>query len=188
MLWNPETILLLWCPVHLTFDLLTPNSKGNISVPWVVHMYDIVTLGRMDNALEPRHNIAKCPVCLTFALLTPNSIGNTFVPWVDHMHDMVTLGGKANTKSLGTILSTDGWTDNLIPVTPPPPTCCRGYNYDKRLPSHSKYSFTFTLISIALKKMLFKCFTYKHYVPSLPPPPPPGQNPYPRGSPNLQFW
>ena len=59
-------------------------------------------------------------MCLTFALLTPNPIGNTFVPWVDHMHDMVTLGGKANTKSPGTILSTDGWTDNLIPVTPSP--------------------------------------------------------------------
>ena len=58
-------------------------------------MYDIVTLGRMDNALEPRHSIAT-PVCLTFALLTPNSIGNTFVPWVDHNHDMVTLGGKDN--------------------------------------------------------------------------------------------
>ena len=36
------------------------------------------------------------------------------------MHDMVTLGRKANTKCLGTILPTDGWTDNLIPVTPPP--------------------------------------------------------------------
>ena len=88
---------------------------------------------------------------------------------------MVTLGRKANTKCLGTILPTDGWTDNLIPVTPPPPQLVAGgYNYDKRLPSHSKYSFTFTLISIALKKMLFKCFTYKHYVPSLPPPPCPG--------------
>ena len=123
-------------------------------------------------------SLLRCPVCLTFALLTPNSIGNTFVPWVDHMHDMVTLGGKANTKSLGTILSTDGWTDNLIPVTPPQ-LVARGYNYDKRLPSHSKYSFTFTLISIALKKMLFKCFTYKHYVPSLPPPP--GSEPLPPG-------
>ena len=62
---------------------------------------------------------------------------------------------------------------------PPPQLVAGGYNYDKRLPSHSKYSFTFTLISIALKKMLFKCFTYKHYVPSLPPPLPWGQNPYP---------
>ena len=95
------------------------------------------------------------------------------------MHDMVTLGRKANTKCLGTILPTDGWTDNLIPVTPPQ-LVAGGYNFDKRRPSHSKYSFTFTLISTALKKMLFKCFTYKHYVPSLPPPPLPwGQNPYP---------
>ena len=91
---------------------------------------------------------------------------------------MVTLGRKANTKCLGTILPTDGWTDNLIPVTPPQ-LVAGGYNYDKRLPSHSKYSFTFTLISIALKKMLFKCFTYKHYVPSLPPPCPGARTPTP---------
>ena len=57
------------------------------------------------------------------------------------MHDMVTLGRKANTKCLGTILPTDGWTDNLIPVTTPPhQLVAGGYNYDKRLPSHSKYS------------------------------------------------
>ena len=88
---------------------------------------------------------------------------------------MVTLGRKANTKSAYRRM--DRQLDSSNP--PPPQLVAGGYNYDKRLPSHSKYSFTFTLISIALKKMLFKCFTYKHYVPSLPPPLPWGQNPYP---------
>ena len=55
MLKSPETILLLWCPVNLTFDLLIPNSKENIVVSWVVYMYyDMVTLDRKDKALETR--------------------------------------------------------------------------------------------------------------------------------------
>ena len=74
------------------------------------------------------------------------------------MHDMVTLGRKANTKCLGTILPTDGWTDNLIPVPPPPQLVAGGYNYDKRLPSHSKYSFTFTLLINSIEKDAFQMF------------------------------
>ena len=79
-------------------------------------MYDIVTLGRLDKALEPRNNIATS-MSSVLDLLTPNSIGSIFVPWVDHTHDMVTLGSKANSLKSGNILSTDRWTDN---PTPPP--------------------------------------------------------------------
>ena len=85
-------------------------------------MYDIVNLGKMDYSLEPRHNIATfMSSVLDLCPIDPNAIGRS-------LHDMVTPGRKANTKSLGTILPTDGWTGNLIPVTPvppPPPTCCR---------------------------------------------------------------
>jgi hypothetical protein len=37
----------------LTFDFLTPNSIGNIFLPFVVHMCDMVTLGGKGNILEP---------------------------------------------------------------------------------------------------------------------------------------
>jgi hypothetical protein len=42
---------------------------------------------------------------------------------------------------------------------------------------NSNYPFSFNLESIALKKMLFQCFTHKHYIPSLTLPW--GQNRYP---------
>jgi hypothetical protein len=44
----------------LTFDLLTLNSIGNIFLPWVVYMCEMVTLyvGDKDNGLEPRNHIS----------------------------------------------------------------------------------------------------------------------------------
>jgi hypothetical protein len=46
-------ISILRCPVRLTFDLVIMN----IYLLWVVHMYDIVTLGKKGNALEPINHI-----------------------------------------------------------------------------------------------------------------------------------
>lgn len=42
------------------------------------------------------------------------------------------------------------------------------YKFGKGLLSPSKYSFSFNKVSLALKNMLFKCFTYKHYIPNGP--------------------
>ena len=39
---SPETILLLRCPVHLTFDLLIPDLIKNIFVSRVIYMHDIM--------------------------------------------------------------------------------------------------------------------------------------------------
>ena len=55
---SPETILLLLCPVHLTFDHLTPDLIKNIFVSRVIYMHDMVTLRGKDNALEPGNHIA----------------------------------------------------------------------------------------------------------------------------------
>jgi hypothetical protein len=37
----------------LTFDHLTSKSIGNIFLPWVIYMCDMVTLGGKDNGVEP---------------------------------------------------------------------------------------------------------------------------------------
>jgi hypothetical protein len=39
-------------------DLWTPNSIGNIFLPWVVHICDMVTLGGKGNILEPGNLIS----------------------------------------------------------------------------------------------------------------------------------
>jgi hypothetical protein len=39
------------------FDLLTPNSIGNIFLPWIVHMYDTVSLSGKHNTLESRNHM-----------------------------------------------------------------------------------------------------------------------------------
>jgi hypothetical protein len=67
---GPVKILSTQCPVHLTFDLLTPISKKNIFLPWVVYMCGMVALGEKGNILEPRNCISTSMsrLCLVFDL------------------------------------------------------------------------------------------------------------------------
>jgi hypothetical protein len=64
-------------------------------VPWVVCLYDLVSLGGKDNVLEPVNHIATS-MSSALDLLTSNLIGDIFPSWVVHMYDMVTLGRKGN--------------------------------------------------------------------------------------------
>jgi hypothetical protein len=79
----------------LTFELLTSKLKGNIFLPWIVYVCDMVTLDDKDNCLEPGNCISTL-MSTALDLLTSKSIGNIFLLWVVHMCDMVTLGGKDN--------------------------------------------------------------------------------------------
>jgi hypothetical protein len=55
---GPQTVFLLHCPVHLTFDLLTPILIGNIFLPWLVYMCGMVILGKELYILEPGNHIS----------------------------------------------------------------------------------------------------------------------------------
>jgi hypothetical protein len=76
---------------------LTSNSKGNIFLPWVVHVCDIVTLGRKGNILQPGNHISTLMTSvLDLWPFNPKINGSIFLLWVVHMCGMVTLSRKDN--------------------------------------------------------------------------------------------
>jgi hypothetical protein len=91
-MWKPYFYFNVQCTWPLTF-FFTPNSIGNIFLPWVVYMCDMVTLGEKSNILEPRKRISTL-MSSALDLWTPKSIGNIFLPGIVYMCDMVILGGK----------------------------------------------------------------------------------------------
>jgi hypothetical protein len=62
----------------LTIDLLISKSIGNIFLPWIVYMGDMVTLGGKDNGLEPGNCISTL-MASALDLLTTKSMGNIFL-------------------------------------------------------------------------------------------------------------
>jgi hypothetical protein len=83
---------------------LTSKSIGNISLPWVIYMCDIMTLGGKGNVLEPGNHISTL-MSSALDLFTSKSIGNIFLPCVVYMCDMVSVGCKDNVLKPGNRIS-----------------------------------------------------------------------------------
>jgi hypothetical protein len=79
---KPETIS-MWN----TLDLWPKKLARIIFVPWVVYMYDMMTLSEKVQKLS----LFRSPVHLTFHLI---SIGIIFITWIGLMCDTVTLWKK----------------------------------------------------------------------------------------------
>ena len=65
------------------YDIVTLGRKDNALEPenhiQICPMYDIVNLGKMDNSLEPRHNIATLmSSVLDLCPFDPNAIGRPY--------------------------------------------------------------------------------------------------------------
>jgi energy-converting hydrogenase Eha subunit G len=82
---NPETNLLFYHPVHLTFNLLTPKSIVIILIYWVVHMCGMVTLGKKDNTLQLCYFITKYMYTWPLIFWPPKLTLITCVPWTIHI-------------------------------------------------------------------------------------------------------
>ena len=73
--YHPETILLFWVTVTLTFDLVTSKSIGVICESWSMYLWSFMILGKIvlglssGNHLVDRHMDIRTDMCKTINLL-----------------------------------------------------------------------------------------------------------------------